>query len=256
THKLADIGDLIRLSRPYGTLLLLFPALWSLFIAAGGHPPWALIALFAAGAFLMRSAGCAINDVADHRFDRNVRRTCQRPIASGRLTRPEGIAVFILLSAVAGTLALLLPPLAIYLAVAGFLLAILYPFTKRFFFLPQLILGITFGWGTLLGWATIQNEITLPGLLIFGATVFWATAYDTIYAIMDQEDDSAVGVKSSALFFGTSTWMAVGAFYTLGLLCLAFLIGFTELGAFFGVSLTIVAAWFGYHVWRLKIGIS
>lgn len=256
SQKLSATADLIRLPKQYGTLLLLFPALWSLLIAAEGWPPPSLLLVFLLGGFLMRSAGCAINDIADQDFDRHVRRTRNRPIASGRLTPKEGLGVFALLVALAGLLALTLNLLALLLAPIGLLLAVLYPFTKRLISVPQAVLGITFGWGALMAWAAIRNEVGTPALLIFLATVFWAIAYDTIYALMDREDDLVIGVKSSAIFFGRFAWLAVGVCYLLGSAFLALLGWYTQMGWIYTGALIVVLVIFSRHTYEIKRGVS
>jgi 4-hydroxybenzoate polyprenyltransferase len=255
-QKLIAVSDLIRLPKQYGTLLLLFPALWSLFVAAGGLPPWSLTWAFIIGAFLMRSAGCVINDIADQNLDRHVRRTQNRPIASGRLSTREAFSVFLILIGLAAPLAFMLNLMAMLLSPIGLLLAVVYPFTKRLFSLPQAILGIAFGWGALMAWASIRNEIGLPAMLIFIATIFWATAYDTIYALMDKEDDLRIGIKSSAILFGKHTWLAVGLCYFLGLGCMALVGYYTSLGGIYYWGLTIGLTVFAYHTYKINKGVN
>jgi len=255
-QKLSAVSDLMRLPKQYGTLLLMFPALWSLFVAAGGAPPQHLLWVFILGAFLMRSAGCVINDIADQNLDRHVLRTQDRPIASGQLTIPEAFGVFIILIALAAPLALLLNPLAMILAPIAVLLAVVYPFTKRLFSLPQAVLGTAFGWGSLMAWAAIRNEIGLPALLIFIATIFWAIAYDTIYALMDKEDDRRVGIKSSAILFGQYVWLAVGLSYFLGLSCMVLVGYLTHLGKVYDATLLIALVIFAYHAYQIKRGVD
>ncbi len=255
-QKLTALSDLIRLQKQYGTLLVLFPALWSLFVAADGFPPWSLTLVFIIGSFLMRSAGCVINDIADQNLDRHVLRTQSRPIASGRLTRREALGVFLVLIALAAPLAFVLNLLAMLLAPIGLLLAVVYPFAKRLFSLPQAVLGIAFGWGALMAWAAIRNEIGLPALLIFTATIFWAIAYDTIYALMDKEDDLKIGIKSSAILFGKSTWLAVGLSYFLGLGCMGLVGYYTSMGWVYYLGLMIGCLFFGYHTYKIKRGVD
>jgi 4-hydroxybenzoate polyprenyltransferase len=255
-QKMVAVSDLMRLSKPYGTLLLLFPALWSLFLAAEGSPPWTLTIAFILGAFLMRSAGCVINDIADRNLDRWVWRTQSRPLPSGRLTTHEAYGVFLLLIGLAAPLSLFLNPLAMSLSLIAVLLAVAYPFTKRLFSLPQAVLGIAFGWGALMAWASVRNEVGLPSLLIFSATIFWAIAYDTIYALMDREDDIKLGIKSSAILFGRHAWLAVGLCYILGIGFLALLGRYTSLGDTYYIALTAVLAGFSYHTYKLKNGVD
>lgn len=206
------VGRLIRLESQTGTLLLLLPSLWSLVLAAKGLPPWRLTLLFVCGAFLMRSAGVALNDLTDRSFDRHVTRTRLRPLASGELSPAQGLAVAVSLLTLAGLLVLSLNSLTLLLSPVAILLAILYPFAKRVVHVPQAMLGIAFGWGTVMAWAASRGSLDLEAWLLFGATVCWAIGYDTIYALQDREDDRKVGVRSSALWFGSSVWLAVGLF--------------------------------------------
>jgi len=207
--------DLIRLTNPYGALLLLMPTLWSLVVAANGKPSIRLLFIFIVGSFVMRSAGCVVNDIVDRNFDGYVDRTRTRPLPSGRLSVIEAVAVFVLLLLVASWLVLQLNRAAQLLSLGGVLIAVLYPFSKRFIYLPQMVMGIAFGWGSLMAWVAVRNSFELPILMIFMANLFWATAYDTIYALMDREDDLKIGVRSSAILFGDRTQMAVGMLYAL-----------------------------------------
>lgn len=212
-RKLTAVSDLIRLPSQYGTLLLLWPTLWSLFIASDGKPSFKHIAIFVLGTFLMRSAGCAINDIADRDFDPHVERTRNRPIASGRLDVKEGLAVFLVLIAVSFCLVLLLNTYTIMLAFVGLLLASVYPFVKRVSHWPQAFLGMAFGWGAVMAWSAVNGEVGLTGVLIFIANIFWSLAYDTIYALMDKDDDMKVGVKSTAIALGDRVFFALRLFY-------------------------------------------
>lgn len=211
--KLAAVSDLIRLTKQYGTLLCLWPALWSLFIASKGLPQARLLVIFVLGAFLMRSAGCAVNDIADRGFDSKVQRTMSRPLADGRLKVKEALFVFFCLSILAFVLVLFLNRLTIMLSFVGLFLACLYPFVKRVSRLPQAFLGIAFGWGAVMAWAAVTGTIGAAGVLIFAANIFWSMAYDTIYALMDKEDDIKAGVKSTAILFGAHVYKALYALY-------------------------------------------
>jgi 4-hydroxybenzoate polyprenyltransferase len=212
-NKLAAVSDLIRLDKQYGTLLLLSPALWSLFIASEGSPPVRLIVIFTLGAFLMRSAGCAINDIADRRVDALVARTQRRPLASGALSVKTAMAVFLILSVLAFSLVLMLNTLTILLSIAALGLVGVYPFVKRVSHLPQAFLGIAFGWGAVMAWSAVNNTVALPAMLIFIANIFWSTAYDTVYALQDIDDDRRAGVKSTAILFGSRVFTAVALLY-------------------------------------------
>lgn len=252
--KLCAVADLIRLPKQYGTLLLMAPALWSLVIAADGRPPASLLLVFVVGAFVMRSAGCVLNDLADRRLDRHVERTKDRPLASGRLTPIDALIVGAILSGFALALALTLNPLALGLSVAGFGLAAIYPLTKRIIATPQAVMGAAFGWGALLAWAAVRNEIAAPAIVIFVATVCWAAAYDTIYALLDRDDDLKIGVRSSAIAFGRYVWAGVGTLLGLALAGLVALGLLVPLGPAYALSLALVAVIFAYQTWRLRRG--
>jgi 4-hydroxybenzoate polyprenyltransferase len=206
----AAVLALMRVHSPWGTFLLLLPSLWTLVLAGKGHPPLALLAIFTVGAFLMRSAGCIVNDIADRRIDPLVERTKSRPLASGRLGIGTALVVFAVLVAASVLLIAHLNRLTLLLAAAGLFWAVLYPFTKRVVAVPQAFLGIAFGWGTFMAWAAVRNEVALTPTLVFAATICWAVAYDTIYAIQDIDDDRRIGVKSSAILFGDTAWAWVG----------------------------------------------
>ncbi|MBI5809664.1 MAG: 4-hydroxybenzoate octaprenyltransferase [Deltaproteobacteria bacterium] len=211
--KLVAVSDLIRLPKQYGTLLVLWPTLWSLFIASKGEPPGKLLIIFILGAFLMRSAGCAINDIADRDLDPLVERTRTRPLVSGTLNVREALFVFAALLSLAFILALFLNPLTILLSVIGALLASVYPFVKRVSYWPQTVLGMAFGWGAVMAWSAVKGSPGIVAALIFLANIFWAMAYDTIYALMDKEDDIRAGVKSTAVLFGARVYPLLGALY-------------------------------------------
>jgi len=201
---------LIRFRNQTGTALLLLPTCWSLVLAERGLPSPRLLGIFIAGSFVMRSAGVILNDLADQSFDRHVARTKTRPLASGELTRGQAFLFLGLLLLIAAGLLLLLNPLTIWLAPVALALATLYPFSKRVIHIPQAILGLAFGWGTIMAWTAARGSIDPPAWTVFAATILWAIAYDTIYAIQDLADDRRIGLKSAALFFGSSTWIAVG----------------------------------------------
>ncbi|MBI5562112.1 MAG: 4-hydroxybenzoate octaprenyltransferase [Deltaproteobacteria bacterium] len=212
-RKLVAAGSLVRISRQYGTLLVLCPTLWSLVLASGGKPPLRLLVIFILGTFLMRSAGCAINDIADRRFDGRVERTRSRPLPSGELTTAEAVFIFLSLSALAFILVLFLNRLTILLSFIGMALAVAYPFVKRVSHWPQAVLGMAFGWGAVMAWSAVNNSVGIVPLLIFGANILWSTAYDTIYALMDIEDDLRIGIKSTAILFGDKVYAALAALY-------------------------------------------
>jgi 4-hydroxybenzoate polyprenyltransferase len=236
--------DLIRLMKPYGTFLLLMPTLWSLVIAAEGTPSLRLLGIFILGSFIMRSAGCVINDIADRNFDGHVDRTCTRPIPSGRLTVFEAALVFGFLLIAASWLVLQLNRSAQLLSLVGIALAVLYPFSKRTIHLPQMVMGIAFGWGSVMAWAAVRDSIDPPIIMIFLANLFWATAYDTIYALMDREDDLKIGVRSSAILFGRHTWLAVGMLFALASLFFILLGVTAHLGPVYYLSIAAATVWF------------
>lgn len=189
--------------------------MWSLFIASNGRPSLRHLVIFGLGTFLMRSAGCAINDLADREFDPRVERTRTRPLASGALKPSEALAVFVVLCVLAFALVLQLNRLTIVLSLAGFALAAVYPFVKRVSHFPQVVLGMAFGWGSVMAWSGARDEVSIAALLIFAGNIFWSTAYDTIYALMDKEDDIKIGVKSTAIYFGKNVFSALVILYFL-----------------------------------------
>lgn len=246
------VSRLIRLPNQSGTFLLMLPTLWSLVLAAQGLPSLKLLAIFVAGSFLMRSAGVVLNDIADRSFDRKISRTRSRPLATGELTVPQALSVAALLIVAAAGLVLLLNPLTILLSPIALALAALYPFAKRVLHIPQAVLGIAFGWGTVMAWAASRGSLEAPAWCLFGATICWAIAYDTIYAIQDREDDLRIGVKSSAILFGPHTWWAVGACLIGMLALLAFTGIFTNAGALYFGALIGAGGWFLCQVVRLR----
>jgi 4-hydroxybenzoate polyprenyltransferase len=209
-ERLEAYWHLVRADRPIGIYLLLWPALWALWIAAAGVPPWWILLVFVVGTALMRSAGCAINDYADRGIDGQVERTAQRPLATGRVTPAEAVAVFVVLALIAFALVLTLNAKTIAHSFVAAGLAALYPFTKRFTHMPQLFLGLAFGWAVPMAFAAVQGEIPPVAWVLFAATVIWALVYDTMYAMVDREDDLAIGVKSSAILFGRYDRLVIG----------------------------------------------
>ena len=201
-ERLFGYAILVRLNRPIGILLLLWPCLWALWIAGDGQPRWDVVLIFVLGVALMRSAGCAINDFADRHIDGKVARTRHRPLAVGLVTPREALAVFIVLSLVAFGLVLLLDWKTISMSVVAVSLAALYPFMKRFTHLPQLVLGMAFGWAVPMAFTALTGEVSDAGWLLYIAAIIWALIYDTEYAMVDREDDLKIGVKSTAILFG------------------------------------------------------
>ena len=204
---------LIRWDKPVGSLLLLWPSLSALWIASSGRPNWWLVVVFIAGTFLMRSAGCAVNDVADQDFDRAVRRTAQRPVTSGQVSTREALLVGAVLALVAFGLVLTTNALTIQMSVAALLIAIAYPWTKRWLALPQAYLGVAFSFGIPMAFAAARGEVPLLAWVLLLGNLFWVLAYDTEYAMVDREDDLKVGIKTSAITFGRADVAAVMASY-------------------------------------------
>ena len=245
-------ADLTRINRPYGALLLLAPTLWSLTLAANGVPSLRLLLIFGLGTFIMRSAGCVINDIADREFDRHVERTQTRPLPSGRVSVAAAFGLFTALCLAAFVLALFLDRLTQTLSVVGLGLAVGYPFAKRYLPIPQLVLAAAFGWGAIMAWSAVRGVIEPPAILIFLANLAWATGYDTIYALMDRDDDARIGIGSSALLFGTRTWLAVALLFVLagGFLCA---LGRTAgLGGWYYLSVALVGLAFAHQVQQLR----
>lgn len=212
---------LTRIDRPIGILLLLWPTLWGVWIAGGGRPPWNIVLIFVVGTALMRSAGCAVNDYADRHIDKHVKRTRERPVTSGNIGASEALWVAAALALTAFALILPLNSLTLLLSVPAVLLAASYPFTKRFFAIPQAYLGIAFGFGIPMAFAAQLGSVPPVAWLLLAANMFWAVAYDTEYAMVDRDDDIHLGIHSSALLFGRFDVAAVMTCYGIALLLLA-----------------------------------
>ncbi|MCM5511308.1 MULTISPECIES: 4-hydroxybenzoate octaprenyltransferase [unclassified Vibrio] len=239
--------QLMRMDKPIGTLLLLWPTLWALIIAAQGVPDLTVLVVFILGVVFMRSAGCVINDFADRKVDGHVKRTSQRPLPSGRVTPKEAIGLFIGLSVASFLLVLTMNPLTIKLSFAGLFLAFIYPFMKRYTHLPQLFLGLAFSWSIPMAWAAQANELPTMVWFIFAINALWTIAYDTQYAMVDRDDDLKIGIKSTAILFGRFDKMIIGA---LQLVTMAMLIAvghWYELGASYYWSLLIAGALFVFQ---------
>ena len=212
-ERFISYAYLIRLDKPIGTLLLLWPTLWALWLASSGIPDLSVLIIFTIGTFLMRSAGCAINDYADRDFDRHVKRTQGRPVTSGKISGKEAVAVAGILALMAF---LLIQPLNAFtkqLSVLALLVAFIYPFTKRFFAMPQAVLGIAFGFGIPMAYAAILDFIPLEAWILFVGNIFWAIAYDTAYAMVDRDDDLRLGLRTSAITFGRYDVVAIAISY-------------------------------------------
>jgi len=249
--RLYDYALLMRLNKPIGIYLLLWPTLWALWLAAGGAPPLDLLAVFVAGTVLMRSAGCVINDFADREFDPHVERTRNRPIAAGRVSPREALVLFALLCLLSLLIAARLNAAALWLSLPAVLLAASYPFAKRFHSLPQAHLGIAFSWGIPMAYAAVRGSVPWnEAALLMAANLCWVIAYDTYYAMSDREDDLKIGVKSSAILFGRYDRLIVGLLH-LAALALLLLTGLrTQRGLAFVLGL-LAAAGFAIYQQRL-----
>jgi 4-hydroxybenzoate polyprenyltransferase len=219
-HKLRLYAELIRFDKPIGVYLLLWPTLWALAIAGQGSPDLWVLLVFVVGVFLMRSAGCAINDYADRDIDRHVARTKERPLTSGRISEKEVLLVFVVLSLLAFSLVLSLNRFTVWLSIGGLLLAATYPFMKRLHYLPQVHLGSAFGWAVPMAFAAETESLPKQAWLLYVAAVIWAVTYDTMYSMADREDDVKIGLKSTAILFGEYDRAIVGLFQALMILTL------------------------------------
>ncbi|WP_353427202.1 4-hydroxybenzoate octaprenyltransferase [Polynucleobacter sp. MWH-UH19D] len=247
-NRLQAYAYLIRLDKPIGTLLLLWPTLWALWLASSGMPDLSILFIFVMGTFLMRSAGCAMNDYADRDFDRYVQRTKDRPVTSGKISGKEAVAVALALALIAF---LLIQPLNIFtkqLSVLALLVAFIYPFTKRFFAIPQAILGIAFGFGIPMAYAAVLNFIPLEAWVLFVGNIFWAIAYDTAYAMVDREDDLRLGLRTSAITFGKYDVVAIGVCYGILLMTQLWVAYLADLSNYFLVGWIMALACAIYHM--------
>ncbi len=243
---------LVRLDKPIGVLLLLWPTLIALWIAAKGWPDTSVLIVFIAGVILMRSAGCAINDYADRHIDRKVKRTQQRPLTSGQITEKETLIVFAVLSLLSFILVLFMNTLTIWMSLGGILLAVSYPFMKRYHYLPQIHLGAAFGWAVPMAYTAQANEVTMLTWLIFLATVLWATVYDTMYAMVDYDDDIKIGVKSTAILFGNQDKLIIGIIQLLLILDLLLIGHRANLTGFYYLGVCAASVFSLYQQYLIK----
>ena len=242
--------DLIRWDRPAGSYLLLWPTLAALWIAAGGFPGWHLLIVFTLGTFLMRSAGCAVNDVADRDFDKHVKRTAKRPVTSGAVSAKEALLLGAVLALVAFALVLTTNTATIAWSVAALAVSIFYPFTKRFFSMPQAVLGVAFSFGIPMAFAAVNGEVPALAWGLLLGNLFWVLAYDTEYAMVDRDDDLLIGIKTSAITLGRFDVPAVMAFYALYLLTWAVLGVQLGFGALYFAGLAAAA---GIACWHFTL---
>ena len=246
--RLTSYAYLIRLDKPIGTLLLLWPTLWALWLASSGKPNISVLLIFVLGTFLMRSAGCAMNDYADRDFDRHVVRTQGRPVTSGKISGKEAVGVALALSLLAF---LLIQPLNAFtkqLSVLALLVAFIYPFTKRFFAMPQAILGIAFGFGIPMAYAAVLDFIPLEAWVLFVGNIFWAIAYDTAYAMVDRDDDLRLGLRTSAITFGRYDVLAIGLSYAILFLSQLWVANLASLSNYFLIGWFAALACAIYHM--------
>jgi 4-hydroxybenzoate polyprenyltransferase len=246
--RLRDYALLLRLNRPIGTLLLLWPTYWALWLAADGMPSLSNLIVFTLGVYFMRAAGCAINDFADREWDKHVERTKDRPLTTGRIQPWEAVALFAGLGLVSFLMVLLFTnTLTLYLAFGGALLAFIYPFMKRYTHLPQVFLGAAFGWSIPMAWAAQTGGLSQVTWLLFTANVLWSVVYDTFYAMVDREDDVKVGIKSTAVLFGDADRMILGILQAT-IIAILLLVGQqSELGTLYYMGLLTMACLFIYH---------
>lgn len=250
--QLRNYGKLMRVDKPVGFWLLLWPALWALWLAGEGHPDPGLFVVFVCGVFVMRSAGCVLNDYVDRKIDPYVERTRARPIASGAVAPGEALLLFVALGLIAIGLASMLNQPARLLAIVGAVLTVAYPFIKRFVSIPQFVLGAAFGWAVPMAFAAQTGETPQLAWLVFGSAVVWAVIYDTFYAMVDREDDLKIGVKSTAILFGDVDLFVIAGLQALMLLALV-LIGLQAgLGFWYYASVAFAAALMAYHQWLAR----
>ncbi|VAW77223.1 4-hydroxybenzoate polyprenyltransferase [hydrothermal vent metagenome] len=251
-ERLTQYVCLTRLNKPIGIYLLLWPTLWALWIAGEGKPDLLVVGVFVLGVVLMRSAGCVINDYADRNIDPHVARTRNRPIACGKVTPQEALKLFGVLCVLAFLLVLLMNTLTIYLSFGAVALAALYPFMKRYTHLPQVVLGAAFGWAVPMAFAAQTGEVPRVAWLLFVATVLWTTAYDTMYGMVDREDDLKIGVKSTAILFGDADKLAIAALQLFALGALALVGQAAMLGGYFNFGLALAAGLALYQQYLIR----
>jgi 4-hydroxybenzoate polyprenyltransferase len=250
--QLRNYAQLMRLDKPVGVWLLLWPTLWALWLAGAGHPDGGVFLVFVVGVIVMRSAGCVLNDFADRKIDPHVDRTRARPLATGAVAPIEAITLFIALSLIAVGLAAMLNRPAQVLAVVAAGLTVAYPFIKRFLSIPQFVLGAAFGWAVPMAFAAQTGQTEQLAWLVFGTALIWAVIYDTFYAMVDRKDDLRIGIKSTAILFGDADLFVIGGLQLLMLLALLLIGSMAELGAWYFSSVAIAAILMGWHQWLAR----
>lgn len=246
-NKLLAYHRLMRTDKPIGALLLLWPTLWALWVATPGLPPLWILAVFVAGVWLMRAAGCVMNDYADRKFDGHVKRTANRPLPSGAVTEKEARNLFVGLVLLSFLLVLTLNTMTILLSVAALALAWVYPFMKRYTHLPQVVLGAAFGWSIPMAFAAVSESVPLSCWLLFIANICWAVAYDTQYAMVDRDDDVKIGIKSTAILFGRHDKLIIGILQVVVMGLMALVGWLNGLGAVFYAAILIAGGLFAYQ---------
>lgn len=250
--QIPQYARLMRLDRPVGTYLLLWPTLWALWLAGDGQPQWQLVIIFSLGTLLMRSAGCVINDYADRHFDPLVERTRERPMAVGAVSEKEALLLFALLALAAFGLVLLTNPLTVKLSFVAIILASMYPFMKRYTHLPQLALGAAFSWSIPMAFAAQSNELPAALWLVYFANLIWTVAYDTFYAMVDREDDVLIGVKSTAILFGESERAVTACLQAMVILLLIITGRQFGLGLYYYLGLAVAALLFAQQQYLIR----
>ncbi|HDT4050671.1 TPA: 4-hydroxybenzoate octaprenyltransferase [Enterobacter bugandensis] len=246
-NKLLAYHRLMRTDKPIGALLLLWPTLWALWVATPGMPPLWILGVFVAGVWLMRAAGCVVNDYADRKFDGHVKRTANRPLPSGQVTGKEARVLFIVLVLLSFMLVLTLNTMTILLSVAALALAWVYPFMKRYTHLPQVVLGAAFGWSIPMAFAAVSESLPLSCWLMFLANILWAVAYDTQYAMVDRDDDLKIGIKSTAILFGRQDKLIIGILQVAVLALMVAIARLNELNWEFYWSILVAGLLFAYQ---------
>ncbi len=250
--QLSNYAQLMRLDKPIGTWLLLWPTLWALWLAGEGHPNGGIFIVFILGVFIMRSAGCVLNDFADRKIDPYVERTRSRPIASGAVAPMEALTLFVALALIAIGLAAMLNRQAQLLAIIAAGLVVIYPFVKRFLSIPQLVLGMAFGWAVPMAFAAQTGQTRQLAWLVFGTALVWAVIYDTFYAMADREEDLRIGVKSTAILFGDADLFVIGGLQILMLLALVLIGNMAVLGGWYYTSVFVAGLLMAYHQWLAR----
>ena len=251
-RALAPYLRLMRIDRPVGTLLLLWPTLAALWLAAQGVPPLGILAAFVVGTFLARSAGCVINDIADREFDAHVARTRERPLATGEVSLTGALVLLGILALACLVVVLTLNRLAQALALGGALVATVYPFLKRWTHLPQAALGVAFSWGIPMAFAAVNGSVNGAAWLLFAASLVWIVAYDTIYAMVDRDDDLRIGVKSTAILFGRADRLIVAGLQLVALVLLFGLGAVLALGPAYYLAMAAIGGLFVYQQWLIR----